>query len=190
MFTPFHLLCLKYSDFSRRGSLEGRVFYCNKEFMKITWESIKECKQRGEWAELRFMTCASEHGLCVSKPWGDSSRYDFVVEHAGRLMRVQVKSTTFERRHSYICHIHASRQQPYTSKQIDFVAAYIIPKNIWFIFPIEALLRASCDLTLSPHLKDSKYAQYQEAWHLMRGEPLDEKEIGRSEGSVPPLAES
>ena len=28
------------------------------------------------------MSRASEHGLCVSKPWGDSSRYDFVVEHA------------------------------------------------------------------------------------------------------------
>src|SRR5438876_2244079 len=54
---------------------------------------IKDHKQRGEWAELRFMARAAEHGLSVSKPWGDSQRYDVTVEHNGRFLRVQVKST-------------------------------------------------------------------------------------------------
>jgi len=61
--------------------------------MKNKGIDIKHPKQRGEWAELRFMARAAEHGLCVTKPWGDSARYDFAVEHNGHFLRVQVKST-------------------------------------------------------------------------------------------------
>src|SRR5438552_12970322 len=50
-------------------------------------------KRRGEWVELQFMARAAAHGLTVSKPWGDSARYDFIVEQRGRFRRVQVKST-------------------------------------------------------------------------------------------------
>ena len=55
-------------------------------------------KLRGEWMELLFMTRATEHGLRVMRPWGDSSRYDFVVETGGRFLRVQVKSTSFRQK--------------------------------------------------------------------------------------------
>ena len=54
---------------------------------------IKNHKKRGEWAELRFMARAAEHGFHVTKPWGDSARYDFAIDHRGRFLRVQVKST-------------------------------------------------------------------------------------------------
>ncbi len=143
--------------------------------MKKNGATIKQRKQRGEWAELRFMARASEQGLLVSKPWGDTSRYDFIVEHAGKLMRVQVKSTTFRRyrQRSYICTLCATEGQPYTTGQIDFVAAYIIPKNIWFIFPVAAILNYT-QLTLSPHMKVSKNGPYQEAWHLMCGGEVPE----------------
>ena len=43
--------------------------------------TFKTHKLRGEWAELRFMTQAAEHGIMVSKPWGDSAPYDLMVEH-------------------------------------------------------------------------------------------------------------
>ena len=46
---------------------------------------IKGCKERGEWAELYFMMLALEHGLQVSKPWGDTGRYDVGVEGRGRI---------------------------------------------------------------------------------------------------------
>jgi hypothetical protein len=51
--------------------------------------NFKTHKLRGEWAELRFMTRAAEHGLMVSKPWGDSAPYDLMVEHHGRVLRIQ-----------------------------------------------------------------------------------------------------
>ncbi len=41
-------------------------------------------KQRGEWVELLFMTRAAGHRFNVSKPWGDSTRYEVSVENEGR----------------------------------------------------------------------------------------------------------
>jgi hypothetical protein len=64
-------------------------------------------KLRGEWTELLFVTRANEHGLRVIKPWGDSSRYDFVVETGGPFLRVQVKSTSCQRSKHYVCAIDA-----------------------------------------------------------------------------------
>lgn len=43
-------------------------------------KSLEAPKRRGEWVELQFMARAHAHGLIVSKPWGDSARYDFIVE--------------------------------------------------------------------------------------------------------------
>ncbi len=145
--------------------------------MQGSGESAKHSKTRGEWAELRFMASASEHGLRVSKPWGESSPYDLITEHKEKLLRVQVKSTTYSRWHSYICSLRGSQNRRYTNKQIDFVAAYIIPKNIWFIFPVEVVLKVHGSVILSPHMKVSKYGEYQEAWYLLRGEGDSTSEI-------------
>jgi hypothetical protein len=46
---------------------------------------IKHPKQRGEWAELRFMARAAEHGLCITKPWGEMAHYDFCHRVSGTL---------------------------------------------------------------------------------------------------------
>jgi PD-(D/E)XK endonuclease len=42
---------------------------------------------------IDFHDEAAEWEGNVSKPWGDSSRYDVSVEDEGRFRRVQVKST-------------------------------------------------------------------------------------------------
>ena len=137
--------------------------------MKISGASITHRKRRGEWAELRFMARAAEHGLSVSKPWGESEPYDFIVGQQGKFLRVQVKSTTYRRSHSYYCYLHARNGPLYTKEQIDFVAVYVIPANVWFIFPIDVVLRAKSTLILSPHMESSKNGAYEEAWHLMCG---------------------
>ncbi len=43
-------------------------------------------------AEAAFVAKAVSLGLCVSKPWGESQRYDLIVDNGRRLLRVQVKS--------------------------------------------------------------------------------------------------
>jgi len=49
-------------------------------------------KKKGEAAELAFMLKAVSLGFGVAKPWGDSERYDFILDTGTRLWRVQVKS--------------------------------------------------------------------------------------------------
>ena len=69
---------------------------------------IKAPKRRGEWVELRFMAAAAENDLHVTKPWGDSAQYDFILEHQARLLRIQVKSTQFKCEGSYPCAVRGS----------------------------------------------------------------------------------
>ena len=127
----------------------------------------KGFKLRGEWTELLFMTSATDHGLRVIKPWGDSSRYDFVVETGGRFLRVQVKSTSCRRGNIYVCTVDPRGQKPYTAADIDFFAIYVIPVDSWYIIPIE---QSRAVINLTPHNSLSKNACYREAWHLLCGE--------------------
>jgi len=55
---------------------------------------IHSSKHQGEWAEVRFLDQAFRRGLHVSKPYGDNTAYDFIVDSRSRLTRVQVKSVS------------------------------------------------------------------------------------------------
>jgi hypothetical protein len=115
------------------------------------------------------MARAAEHGLCITKPWGEMAHYDFAIEHHGHFLRVQVKSTKFLRRGTYACCVF-TRSGPYGANEIDFVAAYIIPKNLWYIVPAHEF-EGQYHIHLSPHRENLKYARYREAWHLLRAQP-------------------
>ena len=128
---------------------------------------IQQSKARGEWAELRFMARTAEHGLYITKPWGDSAPYDFAVDHNGHFVRVQVKCTLYKRGNSYKCHVGANGV-PYSPARVDFIAAYVIPADAWYILPLAATNRQP-DILLTPHRKNSKYSPYHEAWHLLQG---------------------
>jgi hypothetical protein len=139
---------------------------------KTTGEKIKHHKRRGEWAELRFMAMAAEHGLQVTKPWGEMARYDFAVEYAGQFWRVQVKWTMFLDRGGYTVTVRDSHGGPYEGDPFDFVAAYVIPEDIWYIIPAEKI-RGQGNVGLYPRLKKSKYGEFKEAWHLLREGKVD-----------------
>ena len=130
---------------------------------------IKNHKLRGEWAELVFMARVKELGFGLVRPWGESSRYDVGVEWDGRYMRVQVKSTIYKIGHSYVCNTRPDDHlRPYTVSQIDFLAAYVIPVNAWYILPAKVATALKGNIWLSPHKKGHKYERYLEAWQLMR----------------------
>jgi hypothetical protein len=133
--------------------------------------NFKTYKQRGEWVEMRFMARASEEGLQVSKPYGDSAAYDFIVEHAQHCLRVQVKSTTHKRQNSHCCQVRGSDHRAYIDNSFDFAAIYLIPLQAWYIIPT-AQIAGQTSLYFSPGIRNSKYGQYEEAWQLLRlGEP-------------------
>jgi hypothetical protein len=131
---------------------------------------IKHPKRRGEWAEMRFMVSAAENGLCVTKPWGDCSAYDFAVEHNGHFLRVQVKSTDHRKHGGYSCTVRTgTRGKVYVGDPFDWLAAFVIPENLWYIIPANLVVGRMCIL-LYPERPDSRYTQYLEAWSLLKHE--------------------
>ena len=130
---------------------------------------LKGCKERGEWAELCFMARAAQEGLKVSKPYGDSASYDVGVEYNGRFLRVQVKSTIYQRRgiESYSLNVHGPRRQLYPQGSVDFFAVYLIPIDAWYIIPFDDI-RGNFSLHFTAGSKRQKYQRYREAWHLLR----------------------
>jgi hypothetical protein len=166
------------------------------------FEREQTTKRRGEISELAFALAAARHGFGISRPYGDSERYDIILDPSHvpfvipnraegavracpelaegnllfdptrpRLVRVQVKSSTQLQYGLYRVNAHRriyGRAVPYTLAEIDFFAAYVIPEDSWFIFPLTHILGATA-VTLSPkrrrkpHVNDS----YREAWHLL-----------------------
>lgn len=67
-----------------------------------------------------------------------NSPYDLVIEINGRFLRGR----------SYKCHLD-SNGHAYSPDQIDFIAAYIIPTDTWYILPIRPT-KAQPDILLTP----------------------------------------
>lgn len=151
---------------ARRSRAHGR---------KSAQKTIRELttKRRGELSELAFVYKAASEGFAVAKPYGDSQRYDFILDNGHRLWRVQIKSTTQLLDGLY--HINAGRHTngrvvPYHPDEIDFLAAYLIPENTWFLIPI-SILEDRISILLAPgsHPRGpGLYGPYREAWRLLR----------------------
>jgi hypothetical protein len=141
----------------------------------------RTCKQRGEWAELCFMARASDRGMNVFRPHGDSASYDVGVESNGRFLRVQVKSTSFWRNGAYACNIVGPKGERYARGRLDFFAVYLVPVDVWYIVPFDVVER-NCSLNLTPR-KGHKFSQYMEAWNLLRGQEKVQRK--KTRGRVP-----
>lgn len=127
---------------------------------------IKEPKARGEWGESVFMVRAVEHGLPVSRPWGESNSFDFVVGKPGRFVSVQVKSTTVKNGGGYVCSVRQNNAK-YARGAFDFLAAYVIPEDVWYLIPAKKLAGRGY-VTLCSNSGEAKFEEYREAWHLLR----------------------
>jgi hypothetical protein len=174
-------------------------------------------KRRGELAELAFTLKAASLGFGVAKPYGDSERYDFILDardpaegcptlravrrvanhnpsttlchsdpsrskneaeepavlagHSQSLWRVQVKCSTQLLDGLYRVNAHRRTQGraiPYRPSEIDFLVAYIIPEDTWYVIPVRALRATSLLFRRRRDPKPGLYDQYREAWRLLR----------------------
>ena len=130
-------------------------------------------RHRGQLAEIAFVRKATSLGFAVAKPWGEGERYDFIVRVQNVCWRVQVKSVlapTTSRPH-YRMNLRIVHRRglgvPYSSREIDFLVAYLFQANTWYVCPAKAIdgISAVC---LRPGNKRNKYEPYREAWHLMQ----------------------
>ena len=128
-------------------------------------------KKKGEAAELAFMLKAVSLGFGVAKPWGDSERYDFILDTGTRLSRVQVKSSSALNCGAYSVNAkrHANGNAiAYRIGEIDFLIAQIVPEDCWYVIPLEAVLpRKSLRIYPENDLRVGEYGKYREAWDLI-----------------------
>ena len=149
---------------------------------------IEDKKLRGEWAESVFMARANQHGLPVSKPWGEMCSYDFIIGKTGRFVSVQVKSTLSKEKTGYVCTVRGGHQA-YSAGSFDFLAAYVVPEDAWYLIPAKLIHGKEC-ITLYPNSPTAKYELYREAWHLMReAAGIKEEAGGEAEGEDPKAVE-
>jgi hypothetical protein len=132
-----------------------------------------ETKRSGDTAEIAFLQRANSQGLRVSKPFGDSDRYDFIIDNGTHRWRIQVKSTgKLIAKGKY--HVNAGRRLglsavPYLKSEIDFIAVHIHPENTWYIIPVTAIDgRVSLSLSSLTDPKNGPFGEYCEAWHLLK----------------------
>jgi hypothetical protein len=100
----------------------------------------RNSKRTGELSEAAFLHKAVGLGFRVTKPWGDSERYDFVLDSGRRLWRVQIKCTASERAGGYhiqpIHFVYGKNKVVYTADDIDVLAAHIVPLDVWYVVPV------------------------------------------------------
>jgi len=149
---------------------------------------IRDNKKRGEWAESVFAARAAENGLAVSRPSGDSESFDYVVGSAGKFVAVQVKCTIAKMPNAkgYICNLKCNNKK-YREGSFDFVAAYAILEDTWYIVPEKAIrgLGSICLCSTMP-----KYEKYREAWDLLREASEEESPLKPTSGlNGPPVDE-
>ena len=149
-------------------SLQGRTAASGKKCA----QKPPDQKRRGEMGEAAFLLKASALGFGVAKPWGDSERYDFIVDVAGSLLRVQVKSAHCRsncRGRGYTISCGRRHERSYAVGEIDLLVAYIVPEDVWYIFPPDAFKIMRSVRLFPPRINTrSKYEQYREAWDAFR----------------------
>ena len=127
--------------------------------------------KKGEAAELAFMLKAVSLGFGVAKPWGNSERYDFILDTGTRLSRVQIKSSSAMHLGMYCVNAnrHANGNSiAYRIGEIDFLIAQIVPEDCWYVIPLEAVLpRKSLRIYPEDEPRAGRYGKYREAWHLI-----------------------
>ena len=134
-------------------------------------------KRIGELAEAAFVVKAAGLGFAVSKPWGDSERYDFILDSSPRTWRVQIKCTESLNNRGYqVQSTYTDRKQKghYTPADIDVLVAYILPLDLWYVIPAQAF-PASASIRFYPEgniSRRARFEQYREAWHLFHQQPL------------------
>lgn len=103
-----------------------------------------ESKQKGIITELQCITAFNQLGYHISIPYGENSRYDFIADISGKLIRVQVKTSRYkdELKNSIIFSCKSTRKSMsntrtvrYTSEEIDYFCTYF--NNKCYLIPIE-----------------------------------------------------
>jgi PD-(D/E)XK nuclease superfamily protein len=103
--------------------------------------------QKGNIAEAAIALEATKLGIDVLKPVTEHGRYDLAFDLGHRIVRVQCKWATFDRRLGAVCvRVGESRHTPrgyvvssYSTEEIDALAVYCAAIEQVFLVPVEVV---------------------------------------------------
>lgn len=99
---------------------------------------------KGMTTELDCIRAFIAAGFQVSIPYGDCARYDFIADKDNKLLRVQVKSSSWVDAtktafmfYARSAHINSKgvKQQTYDENQIDYFATFF--ENKCYVIPVQ-----------------------------------------------------
>src|SRR5205807_3338856 len=135
-------------------------------------------KRMGEAIEAAFLAKVCKLRIPVCKPWGDSERYDFVVDWGTGFWSVQVKGSSSLDGTSYRVRAGAAGKV-FTKDDMDFVVGHVVPEDAWYVVPIE-IAEGLTTLWFNPRSTRARFEKYREAWCL-----LDCPRKGRGRMDIP-----
>lgn len=111
---------------------------------------------KGKITELQVAQSFLELGYQVSQPLVSDSRYDFIVDIKGQLLKIQVKTSHLGKDNEYFefagrsSHTNTTRtiNKVYTKEEIDYFA--IMYNNQCYIIPVEICGSGYTRLRLKP----------------------------------------
>ena len=90
-----------------------------------------DTKKKGNLTEMQCMSAFIAQGCGVSIPFGDNSKYDFIADVEGQLLKIQVKTASLKDENSikFSCrstHVNCSgvKHTRYSKDEIDYFATY------------------------------------------------------------------
>ena len=100
-------------------------------------------KQKGNLTELQCITAFYKLGYSVSIPYGENSRYDFIADVNGELLKIQVKTSRVKKENEAIIFTCRSTNvntkgtvyHRYNKEQIDYFATFWNEKC--YLVPVE-----------------------------------------------------
>ena len=118
-------------------------------------------KQKGNLTELQCITAFYELGYQISIPYGENSRYDFIADINGKLIKVQVKTSSTKdegKSFEFSCrstrvNAQGSLSRSYTAEEIDYFCTYF--NNKCYLIPISECSRSK-KLRLEPPASNQK----------------------------------
>lgn len=88
-------------------------------------------KKKGNLTEMQCMAAFTAHNCSVAIPFGDNSKYDFIADVDGKLLKIQVKTASLRDEGSikFSCrstHVNCTgvKNVSYTNAEIDYFATY------------------------------------------------------------------
>ena len=100
-------------------------------------------KQKGNLTELQCITAFYKLGYQVSIPYGENSRYDFIADIEGKLIKIQVKTSRLVKENEafkFACrstnvNANGNTYHRYTKEQIDYFCTFW--ENQCYLVPVE-----------------------------------------------------